>query len=69
MDKQPLHRVRYPYSTERDRENLEGSDYRTLRSGSWNLNSYNVRAAFRYGYTPDDRFDHVGLRLVVSTGQ
>ena len=40
----------------------EGSD-RVIRSGSWNANARYVRAAYRNGYAPEDRYDFVGFRL------
>lgn len=39
-----------------------GSD-RVLRGGSWLANARHVRAAFRLGYSPDDRSSGIGFRL------
>jgi formylglycine-generating enzyme required for sulfatase activity len=49
------------------------SDYssgiKVLRGGAWGGNWYNVRAAFRDRYPPDDRGDDVGFRCVGSPGE
>jgi len=38
---------------------------RVLRGGSWVGTVDEARAAMRYSYTPDDRYDYAGLRLVL----
>ena len=44
-----------------------GSDYRVLRGGSWVNVSKNARSALRYWYTPGDRFNLLGFRVVLSS--
>jgi formylglycine-generating enzyme required for sulfatase activity len=39
--------------------------YRVLRGGSWLTLARNVRAAYRYGLDPGDRYDFGGFRLVL----
>ena len=36
---------------------------RVSRGGSWRLGPPNIRAAFRYGHSPDHRSDEVGFRV------
>ena len=58
----------YPYDVDDGRENLEASDEvaRVLRGGSWDLNNWLARCAYRFNYFPDDRNYFIGFRLVVS---
>lgn len=42
------------------------STSRVLRGGSFNLNEFNLRAAFRLGDSPDYRYGNLGFRLVSS---
>ena len=42
-----------------------GAD-RTIRGGAWNNAALYCRAAYRYGFSPEFRFQSVGLRLVRS---
>jgi len=37
-----------------------------LRGGSFFKSVYNLRAAFRFRYNPDRRFDYFGFRVVFS---
>jgi len=37
---------------------------RVIRGGSWNLSAEFCRSASRYGFTPGNRYDYVGFRLV-----
>lgn len=37
---------------------------RVVRGGAWYLVSHYARAAYRDGFNPDDRRDHVGFRVV-----
>ena len=39
---------------------------RVFRGGSWISIARNCRSSYRYGKTPDDRYDNLGLRLVLS---
>ncbi len=54
----------YPYRPDDDREELEGSDTRILRGGSWYDSNPAVtcRCSFRFGYSPGDRFNFWGFR-------
>ena len=56
----------YPYATTDGREDVEVSDLRVVRGGSFDLSEYNVRAAVRLRNTPDDRHGSIGFRVVVS---
>jgi formylglycine-generating enzyme required for sulfatase activity len=50
-------------------ENIDAStdSRRVVRGGSWfNLQGY-ARAAYRFSYTPDDRYDSLGFRVVCSS--
>jgi formylglycine-generating enzyme required for sulfatase activity/energy-coupling factor transporter ATP-binding protein EcfA2 len=42
----------------------EGGDSRVLRGGSWNNDPDLVRAASRYGFNPNSRFNYYGFRVV-----
>jgi formylglycine-generating enzyme required for sulfatase activity len=37
---------------------------RLLRGGSWDLNAWDCRSAFRHGSNPDRRYDDLGFRVV-----
>lgn len=54
----------YPYRPDDEREELEGSDTRILRGGSWYDSNPAVtcRCSFRFGYSPGDRFNFWGFR-------
>ncbi len=45
-----------------------GSD-RVFRGGGWYNGAITCRSAFRYGYSPGDRYDYVGFRAVLAPGQ
>ena len=53
--------------TTTDPKVTSGSEYRVLRGGSWYFNSWNSRSAVRFGFTPDDRVDDFGFRVVISS--
>jgi formylglycine-generating enzyme required for sulfatase activity len=36
---------------------------RVVRGGSWGLNTFFLRASFRYFYTPDNAFYYFGFRV------
>jgi len=40
------------------------NEYRVLRGGSWNNTPYSIRTAYRDRYTPDDRYQDFGFRVV-----
>ena len=37
---------------------------RVIRGGGWNNNAQNLRSAYRNNYSPDDRNNDIGFRLV-----
>jgi formylglycine-generating enzyme required for sulfatase activity len=41
----------------------EGASHRVNRGGSWSCLPLNARAAYRFGYTPGERFSDLGFRL------
>ncbi|MCP4426114.1 MAG: SUMF1/EgtB/PvdO family nonheme iron enzyme, partial [Chloroflexi bacterium] len=56
----------YPYDAQDGRENLDdASSRRVLRGGSWSSSQGSARAAYRNYYLPNDRYNDVGVRLVV----
>ena len=40
-------------------------EYRVARGGCWSINVRNVRVSYRFGGTPTDRGNYVGLRLAL----
>ena len=58
----------YPYDPQDGRENLEAGDdvRRVLRGGSFDLDRYYARCAFRRGYYPSRDWNDSGFRVVVS---
>ena len=56
----------YPYDPTDGREDLKAAGARVVRGGSFHYTLGLVRAAYRYDYDPDYRFDYVGFRVVVS---
>ena len=46
-----------------DPEGATDGSFRVIRGGSWDSFAREVRAAYRYGYSPGNRFDDVGFRL------
>jgi len=55
----------YPYRPDDGREDEESTDLRVIRGGSWGYEALLARAAYRYWYYPDNRFDILGFRLVL----
>ena len=53
----------YPYRKNDGRENLDSTESRVLRGGSWNFDSWNARVAFRNVGRPV-LLDFRGFRLV-----
>jgi len=39
---------------------------RVIRGGSWDVNGWSLRSAFRLAYDPADRFSYIGFRVVRS---
>ncbi len=56
-----------PYSAlaQRDPQGPASGGSRVLRGGSWLADPWNVRAAFRAGLAPGDRYDRIGFRLAL----
>lgn len=50
-------------------DSYEGGSYRVKRGGSWNYESWRVRSADRFRYTPGLRNNDLGFRLVLPPGQ
>jgi formylglycine-generating enzyme required for sulfatase activity len=40
------------------------SPWRVIRGGSWFNKPWDVRSAYRYRLAPDDRYSHLGFRLI-----
>ncbi len=57
---------KYPYRNDRQHEDLNSTNDRVLRGGSWNCNSRDARAAYRFSIRQDDSDDAGGARLAVS---
>jgi formylglycine-generating enzyme required for sulfatase activity len=56
----------YPYKAEDGRENLNSSEARVFRGGSWVYFDYDVRSANRGGYDPSNTDDTFGFRCAAS---
>ncbi|MGH7491108.1 MAG: SUMF1/EgtB/PvdO family nonheme iron enzyme [bacterium] len=58
----------YPYAPKDGRENLKAPDSvsRVVRGGSFHDNSRRVRCSYREGFDPNDRYDVIGFRVVLS---
>jgi formylglycine-generating enzyme required for sulfatase activity len=52
----------YPYDATDGRENLDSSDWRVLRGGSWLDHDYSVRSADRAGGNPSGTTSYLGFR-------
>jgi formylglycine-generating enzyme required for sulfatase activity len=59
----------YPKSAVTDPSGPSSGVYRVLRGGSWDDSARNLRSAYRFSYSPDDRFEFYGFRLARSLGQ
>ena len=55
----------YPTEDIKDPQNINISTARVLRGGSWNLNPWDCRAAFRNWLAPAKRYHNVGCRLLL----
>lgn len=56
----------YPEVSIQDPVGADSGSLRVLRGGSWRDDSRNCRSAKRGGSSPDDRYDNVGFRVVIS---
>ncbi len=56
----------YPYDAGDGREAMDAPGNRVLRGGSWHDSRGFARCAFPYDYTPVDRYDYFGFRVVAS---
>ena len=56
----------YPGGRATDPLGPSSGSYRVFRGGSWNLYARSARAAIRYSYYPDYRFNFLGFRLARS---
>ena len=45
----------------------DGAESRPVRGGSWYDNSANARSSARVDYSPDNRFDGLGFRVLCSS--
>jgi sulfatase modifying factor 1 len=54
---------RYESGTQQDPAGPTSGDNRVLRGGGWNNSAWIVRAALRFNYKPDSRFNNQGFRL------
>jgi formylglycine-generating enzyme required for sulfatase activity len=59
--------IDYPYAVTREREHADAAaEFRVVRGGSWSFDSAYARAAARFWYAPNDRYDvFIGFRVVV----
>jgi len=53
----------YPYD-EADESDIDSSNYRVIRGGSWGYTSGNMRASYRDRYSPDVASNYFGFRCV-----
>jgi len=56
----------YPYRPDDGREVPETEGPRVVRGGSWSINQWDARCAFRTGGFPDDFGGDLGFRVVIS---
>lgn len=54
----------YPSAEATDPTGPRNGSYRVLRGGSWSFDAVYCRAALRSSWTPGDRSDHLGFRLL-----
>ena len=54
----------YAVSPPRDPQGPDSRDARVVRGGSWSSDEVNLRAAFRRGGGPDNRYNNIGFRCV-----
>ena len=58
----------YPYNADDGRKNLDSTNFRVLRGGSWYGESSLVRAASRYSFYPGNSSGNGGFRCVSPPG-
>ena len=56
----------YPYRKNDGRENLDSTESRVLRGGSWSNGQQGARAAFRLNVRPDFLDLNIGFRLALA---
>jgi len=59
----------YPAGSVTNPEGSSTGSYRVSRGGGWYYYAVNCRSAYRHWYSPGDRFNSLGFRLVLSAGQ
>ena len=57
---------RYDSSSQVNPTGANSGSLRVIRGGSWNFNASFCSSSYRYGHSPDLRYDDLGLRLVLS---
>jgi len=55
----------YPYESDDGREEQDGTEWRTLRGGSFDSNDSGVRCATRTHFEPEYGWNHFGFRIVL----
>lgn len=58
----------YPSGSVTDPYGPESGTIRALRGGSWLINNWRVRAAYRYRFRPETRVSYLGFRVVQTLG-
>jgi formylglycine-generating enzyme required for sulfatase activity len=56
----------YPYDANDGREDMNSSELRVLRGGSWYFIDYLVRSAYRVRFDPSDSINNIGFRCARS---
>ena len=59
----------WPYAGGTDPRGAVSGSNRVLRGGSWNDYAFSCRAAYRGNFAPGSRYDNVGFRSVLPSGQ
>lgn len=54
----------YPYNGRDGREDINSTNIRVFRGGSWYFNDYSIRAAIRNSSDPANRYNFIGFRCV-----
>jgi formylglycine-generating enzyme required for sulfatase activity len=52
----------YPYDSNDGREEMDSTDVRVLRGGSWGNSDFYLRSAVRYWVVPENSFNNIGFR-------
>jgi len=58
-----------PYAGGADPRGPASGSNRVIRGGSWGINAYYARCAFRRDFYPGDTFSSIGFRVVLAPGQ